>query len=146
MVENIFVSLTDNSVSYSQSSLCLQPYIAIFIFHLLWLDIFSNLFKWLITFNSYACQNALIKYVLCTETKIQDKYLWITCNGIVSLVCMTEMFTKLQCNAMRQVIQILPHLPGLQQPGFTLLSAWTQDVLRCAYCSPTSISVAKVRF
>lgn len=74
----------------------------------------------------------------------QYKYLWITWNNIISLVCMTEMFTKLQCNTMKQIIQILPHLLGLWQPDFTLLSAWTPDVLRYAYCSPTSISVAKV--
>lgn len=74
----------------------------------------------------------------------QDKYLWITWNSIISLVCMTEMFTKLQCNTMKQIIQILPHLPGLWQPDFTLLSAWTPDVLSYSYCSPTSISVAKV--
>lgn len=74
----------------------------------------------------------------------QDKYLWITWNNIISLVCMTEMFTKLQCNTMKQIIQILPHLPELWQPDFTLLSAWTPDVLSYSYCSPTSISVAKV--
>lgn len=68
----------------------------------------------------------------------QDKHLWITWNNIISLVCKTEMFT------MKQIIQIPPHLPGLWQPDFTLLSAQTPDVLSYAYCSPTSISVAKV--